>query len=254
LNLQSAIFLFFAGMLAGALNSVAGGGSFIAFPALLFVGVPPIPANATNTLALWTAAAGSGGAYRNRLNVPRRVMLPLLGASLVGGLVGAFLLLKTPAHTFMRVLPWLTLGATLLFAFGKKLAGGRKSIIEHDTTAAALAGATVFQLGVAVYGGYFGGGMGIVMLAMLAALGMTDIHGMNALKTVMGFVINGVAAVAFIVARAVYWPQGIVMIFGGIAGGFLGAHYAQKLPPAWIRVFVVLVGAGMTVYFFVKAY
>lgn len=254
LNLPSAIFLFFAGMLAGALNSVAGGGSFIAFPALLFVGVPPIPANATNTLALWTAAAGSGGAYRRRLNVPRRVMVPLLGASLVGGLVGAFLLLKTPAHTFMRVLPWLTLGATVLFALGRKLAGGRKSIVEHGTTAAALAGATLFQLVVAVYGGYFGGGMGIVMLAMLAASGMTDIHGMNALKTVMGFVINGVAAVAFIVARAVYWPQGIVMIAGGIAGGFLGAHYAQKLPPAWIRVFVVLVGAGMTVYFFVKAY
>ena len=254
MTLESILFLFFAGALGGGLNSVAGGGSFIAFPALLFTGVPPIPANATNTIALWTAAAASGGAYRKRLDVPRHVMRPLLAASLVGGLVGAFLLLKTPAHTFMRVLPWLTLGATLLFAFGKKLAGERKSLIEHDATGTALAAATLFQLGVAVYGGYFGGGMGIVMLAMLAALGMTDIHAMNALKSVMGFVINGVAVVTFIVWRAVYWREGIVMIAGGILGGYLGAHYAQKVPQVWIRMFVVLVGAGMTVYFFWKSY
>lgn len=248
------IFLFVAGALGGALNSVAGGGSFIAFPALLFTGVPPIPANATNTIALWAAAAASGGAYRRRLDVPRRIMVPLLAASLVGGLAGAFLLLRTPAHTFMRVLPWLTLGATLLFAFGKKLAGGRKSIIEHKASDTALAGASAFQLAVAVYGGYFGGGMGIVMLAMLAALGMTDIHSMNALKSVMGFVINGVAVVTFVVAGAVYWKPGIVMILGGVAGGYLGAHCAQKVPQAWIRAFVVLVGAGMTAYFFWKSY
>ena len=254
LNLQSAILLFLAGVLGGALNAVAGGGSFIAFPALLFTGVPPIPANATNTIALWTAAAASGGAYRERLDVPRRVMIPLLAASLVGGLAGAFLLLKTPAHTFMLVLPWLTLGATLLFAFGKKLAGGRKSILEHETTSSALVAATLFQLAVAVYGGYFGGGMGIVMLAMLAALGMTDIHAMNALKSVMGFVINGVAVVTFIVAKAIYWKHGIVMIAGGIIGGYVGAHYAQKLPQAWIRVFVVLTGAAMTIYFFATTY
>jgi uncharacterized membrane protein YfcA len=254
LTAEFILLLFFAGVLGGALNSVAGGGSFIAFPALLFTGVPPIPANATNTIALWTAAAASGGAYRKQLDVPRRVMIPLLTASLIGGLAGAILLLKTPAHTFMRVLPWLTLGATLLFAFGRKLAGRRKSVLEQEASGAALAGATLFQLGVAVYGGYFGGGMGIVMLAMLATLGMTDIHAMNALKSVMGFVINGVAVVAFIVAGAVYWKQGIIMIAGGIAGGYLGAHYALKIPQAWIRVFVVLVGAGMTVYFFWKSY
>jgi uncharacterized protein len=254
LNLESIVFLFVAGVLGGALNAVAGGGSFIAFPALLFTGVPPIPANATNTIALWTAAAASGGAYRKRLDVPRRVMIPLLVASLFGGLVGAFLLLMTPAHTFMHVLPWLTLGATLLFAFGKKLAGGRGSVLEHEASTRALAAATLFQLVVAVYGGYFGGGMGIVMLAMLATLGMTDIHAMNALKSVMGFVINGVAVVVFVVERAVYWKHGLVMIAGGILGGYVGAHYAQKLPPAWIRAFVVLVGAGMTAYFFWKSY
>src|SRR5436305_15247970 len=108
----------------------------------------------------------------------------------------------------MRALPWLTLGATLLFAFGKKLARGRRSVIEHESTVPALAGATLFQLGVAVYGGYFGGGMGIVMLAMLAALGMTDIHAMNALTSVMRFVINGVAVITFLLAGAAYWREG----------------------------------------------
>jgi uncharacterized protein len=248
------IFLFFAGALGGALNSVAGGGSFIAFPALLFSGVPPIPANATNTIALWTAAAASGGAYRKRLDIARRVMIPLLTASLIGGVAGAVLLLKTPAQTFMRVIPWLILGATLLFAFGRRLAAGRKSVVEHEASGSALAAATLFQFVVAVYGGYFGGGMGIVMLAMLATLGMTDIHSMNALKTVMALVINGVAVVVFVVEKAVYWRHGIIMIAGGILGGFLGAHYAQKLPQAWIRWFVVLVGTGMTVYFFCKSY
>lgn len=248
------IFLFFAGALGGALNSVAGGGSFIAFPALLFSGVPPIPANATNTIALWTAAAASGSAYRKRLKVARRMIVPLLTASLIGGLTGATLLLKTPAETFMRVIPWLILGATLLFAFGRRLATGRKSIVEHEASRRALAAATLFQFVVAVYGGYFGGGMGIVMLAMLATLGMTDIHSMNALKSVMGFVINGVAVVVFVVERAVYWNHGIVMIVGGVLGGYLGAHYAQKLPQPWIRWFVVLVGTGMAAYFFWRSY
>jgi uncharacterized membrane protein YfcA len=254
LTAQTIVFLFFAGALGAALNSIAGGGSFIAFPALLFTGVPPIPANATNTIALWSGAAASGSAYRNRLNVPRRVLIPLIAACLAGGLVGAFLLLKTPARTFMRVLPWLILGATLLFAFGRKLTAGRASVIEHDASVKALVLATLFQFVVAVYGGYFGGGMGIVTLAMLATLGMTDIHSMNALKSVMGFVINGMAVITFVVARAVYWEKGAVTIVGAIAGGYLGAHYAQKVPPAWIRVFVVLVGATMTVYFFWRSY
>jgi len=248
------IFLFCAGALGGALNSVAGGGSFVAFPALLFTAVPPIPANATNTIALWTAAAASGGAYRKHLDVAWRVMTPLLTASLIGGVAGAILLLMTPAQTFMRVIPWLILGATLLFAFGRKLARGRKSAVDHEASARALAAATFFQFVVAVYGGYFGGGMGIVMLAMLATLGMTDIHSMNALKSLMGFVINGVAVVVFIVEKAVYWRHGIIMIAGGILGGYFGAHYAQKLPASWIRWFVVLVGTGMSLYFFWKAY
>jgi uncharacterized membrane protein YfcA len=254
LNPQQAMFLFVAGILGGALNAVAGGGSFVAFPALLLVGVPPIPANATNTLALWTGVTASGGAYRNQLDVPRRVLMPLLITSFVGGIIGAFLLLKTPAHTFLRVLPWLMLGATLLFVFGNRLARGHPSSVGHDATTAAILGASIFELVVAVYGGYFGGGVGIVNLAMLAAVGMTDIHAMNALKSILGMAINGIAVLVFIVKDAIYWPQGIVMIVGALVGGYLGAHYAQKLPQAWVRNFVILVGAGITVCFFVKAY
>lgn len=253
LNPVQAVFLFVAGILGGALNAVAGGGSFVAFPALLLQGVPPIPANATNTLALWTGVTASGGAYRNRLDVPRRVLLPLLATSVMGGIIGAFLLLKTPPHTFMRVLPWLMLGATLLFVFGKRLGGRRASSVAPEATTAAIVVASFFELVVSVYGGYFGGGVGIVNLAMLAAVGMTDIHAMNALKSVLGMAINGIATLVFIVQGAVYWPQGIVMILGALVGGYFGAHYAQKLPQAWVRNFVILVGTGMTVYFFFKA-
>jgi hypothetical protein len=254
LSFEDAIFLFVAGVVGGALNAVAGGGSFVAFPALLFTGVPPIPANATNSLALWTGIVASGGAYRNHLDIPKRVLVPLLAAGFAGGLAGALLLLKTPPHTFMRILPWLMLAATLLFVFGKKLSGGRPSSVGHDATTAAIVGASVFELVVAVYGGYYGGGMGIVNLAMLAAVGMTNIHAMNALKSVLGVAINGIASFAFVVKRAVVWPQALVMIAGAMVGGYFGAHYAQKLPQAWVRWFVILVGAGMTVYFFVKAY
>jgi uncharacterized protein len=254
LNFGQAILLFVAGVLAGVLNAVAGGGSFIAFPALLFTGVPPIPANATNSLSLWTGIVASGGAYRNQLDVPWRVLLPLLVTSVIGGILGAFLLLRTPAHTFMEVLPWMMLGATLLFVFGPRLAAGRPSKVGADATVGAIVVASVFELAVAVYGGYFGGAVGIVNLAMLAAIGMTDIHAMNALKSVLGTAINGVATLVFIVKRAVYWPQALVMIAGAVIGGYFGAHYAQKLPQNWVRGFVILVGAGMTIYFFAKAY
>lgn len=241
-------------MLGGAMNAVAGGGSFIAFPALVFTGVPQIPANATNTVALWTGIVFSGGAFRDRLDVPRRVMIPLLLTSFIGGVAGAFLLLKTPEHTFAKVLPWLMAGATLLFIFGKKLARGGPSGVSHDATTAAIVGAALFELGVAVYGGYFGGGVGIVNLAMLAAIGMSDIHAMNALKSVLGSAINGVAVVVFILKGAVYWPQAIVMIVGAAIGGYFGAHYSLRLRPGLVRWFVILVGAGMSVYFFVRAY
>jgi uncharacterized membrane protein YfcA len=254
LDLHTSLFLFFAGVLGGALNAVAGGGSFIAFPALLFSGVAPIAANATNTVALWVGVTASTGAYRKHLDISRRVMVTLAVTSVIGGIAGALLLLRTPAQTFLRVLPWLMLGATLLFALGGRLSRGSKSGLAHDASRSALIFAALFELVVAVYGGYFGGGVGIMNLAMLAAIGMTDIHAMNALKVVLGGIINGVAVVTFVLKGAVAWRPGIVLIVGAIVGGYFGAHYAQKLPQAWIRAFVIAVGTGMTIYFFWRAY
>ena len=236
------------------MNAVAGGGSFIAFPALLFTGVPAIPANATNTLSLWVGTTASGGAYPQKLNLPRHVLIPLGMTSLVGGLSGAILLIHTPARTFLRVIPWLLSGATLLFAFGKHLTGRLSAGISHDAGGGAVIGASLFELLVAVYGGYFGGGIGIMNLAMLAALGMSDIHAMNKLKVILGGVINGVATLTFIANKAIFWPQAIVMIFGSVLGGYSTAHCAQKLPQSWIKAFIILVGAAMTVYFFWRGY
>ncbi len=247
-----AIFLFVAGALGSALNSVAGGGGFIAFPALLFTGVPAIAANATQTVALWCGVTASGRAYREHLDVSRRVMVPLLATSVLGGLLGALLLLRTPQRTFLYIIPWLMLAATLLFTFGGSIIKRETSALAHDATVAAIVGASVFELVVSVYGGYFGGGLGIMNLAMLAAIGMTNIHAMNALKSVLGSVINGVAVITFIVAGAVYWKEGSVMVAGSLLGGYFGAHYAQQLPQKYVRGFVILVGSVMTVYFFYR--
>jgi uncharacterized protein len=249
-----ATFLLTAATLAGALNAIAGGGSFISFPALVFAGVPEIPANATNNIGAWSGLVASSGAYRNHLDVPRRVLLPLLLVSLIGGALGALLLLKTPAHTFRYLLPWLMLGATLLFIFGKKLVGKRESSVRHDASARTLATASFFLFLAAIYGGYFGGGLGIVLLALLGALGMTDIHAMNAFKTVLSAAVNGPPVVVFIIAKVIYWPQAVLMIVGFISGGYLGGHFGQRLPQTWVRAFVMVVGIGMTTYFFVKAY
>ena len=254
MSFSHAILLFFAGALAGAMNAVAGGGSFVAFPTLLFTGVPPIPANATNTLSLWVGTAVSGGAYRRHLNLPRRVLLPLVSMGLLGGLAGALLLIKTPAHTFFRLIPWLMLAATLLFTFGRHLTGRLSSGISHQASNAAIAGASCIELLVAIYGGYFGGGIGIMNLAMFAALGMTDIHEMNALKIVLVAVINGVAAVTFIATGSIVWPQALLMIVGAGLGGYASAHYAQKLPQSLVRATIIALGSGMTIYFFLKAY
>jgi uncharacterized membrane protein YfcA len=254
LSVHTIFLLFFAAVLGGALNAVAGGGSFISFPALLFSGVPPVPANATNTVALWTGLVFSGGAFRHHLNVRMRVVLSLLAVSLAGGVIGAILLLRTPAHTFMRVLPWLMLSATLLFIFGRRPLRARAASDGHEASTRAIMLASFFQLLVGIYGGYFGGGMGIVILAMLTAFGMADIHAMNALKTVLSSATNGIAVVVFVVSHAVYWPQALVMIVGAALGGYFGARYSLRLPQNYVRWFVITIGTVMTGYFFVRAY
>jgi uncharacterized protein len=254
LDTRQAIFLCAAGALGGAINAVAGGGSFVAFPALLFTGVPAVAANATNTLSLWVGVTASGGAYWKRLNISRRVLIPLVATSIIGGIAGAILLIHTPAQTFLKVLPWMLLGATLLFAFGKYFTRRTATSLSQDSSGAALTGASIFEFFVSIYGGYFGGGVGIINLAMLSVLGMTDIHEMNALKVVLGVVINGVATMTFIASGAIVWPQAIVMTSGAVAGGYLAALYAQKLPQSYVRGFVLAVGSAMTVYFFFRAY
>jgi uncharacterized membrane protein YfcA len=249
LNFATGSLLFAAAAVGGAINSVAGGGSFVAFPALLFAGVAPVPANATNTIALWPGAAASALAYRRELGEVRHEIAPMGAASLAGGLLGSLLLLRTSDQIFVLLIPWLLLFATLLFSFGKSVsravAGGAQ---------ASLPAAVVAQCFISIYGGYFGGGMGIMMLAVLSVLGMTDVHRMNALKTVLATLVNGIAVVAFIVARAVVWGPGVVMIAGGIAGGFAGAAAARRTPPDHVRRLVLAVAWSMTAYFFVHTY
>lgn len=254
LHLPTAILLFFAALAAGALNAVAGGGSFIAFPALLFTGVPAVPANATNTVALWSGLVCSGGAFRSQLRVRRSVLVTLFVVSLVGGVIGALLLLKTPANTFLRILPWLMLSATLLFVLGPKLTAKTKRATDRDLSAGPLIAAALAQLAIAIYGGYFGGGMGFVILAMLTAFGMADIHEMNALKTVLSSATNGLAVLVFVAGHAVYWPQALVMVAGAALGGYFGARYSLRIAPALVRRFVIAVGAALSAYFFVRAY
>jgi uncharacterized membrane protein YfcA len=251
-----AILLFVAALVAGALNSVAGGGSFLSFPALMFAGIAPKTANATNTVALWPGSVASVWAYRKELTARRTELISLGVVSVIGGYLGAKLLLKTPERTFVQILPFLLMAATLLFAFGGRISRVVRERMGHQghETTASLVGVTILQLAIATYGGYFGGGIGILMLAALAVMGMEEIHSMNALKTILASLINGVAVVTFISAGAVVWPEASLMIVGAILGGYGGAHYSQKLPPALVRRFVIVVGISMTGYFFVKTY
>jgi uncharacterized protein len=243
------VLLFFAAVAGGAINSVAGGGSFVSFPALLFAGVAPVPANATNTIALWPGSLASILAYRRELGDVKRELLPLAIAAFVGGLAGSLVLLHTPESTFVLLIPWLLLFATVLFTFG-----GAVSRRLTKGARAPLGVAAVVQLAISVYGGYFGGGMGIMMLAVLTLLGMTHIHRMNALKNILGALINGVAVVAFILAGAIVWAPGVVMIAGGITGGYAGAAIARRVSPKYVRYVVMGIAWSMTAYFFVKTY
>ena len=255
LHFAQAIVLLFAGGIAGALNALAGGGSFISFPALLFMRIPAVEANATNTVALWPGLAASTLAYLKRLDAPLRVLVPLLVTSVVGGWAGALLLLKTPQHTFLRLVPWLLLAGTLLFAFGNSIRAivGKAAVIDdlRAMSGHAIVIGSIAELLVSVYGGYFGAGIGFMTLAMLALMGMRDVHAMGAIRTLLAVAINAAAVVTFIVAHAVLWPQCIVMIAGSLAGGWFGAHYAQKADPRKVRGLVIGVGVAMTLYFFV---
>ncbi|HUX88044.1 MAG TPA: sulfite exporter TauE/SafE family protein [Chloroflexota bacterium] len=250
------LLLFVAAFLGGALNSVAGGGSFLTFPSLIVSGVPPINANATSSVALWPGTIASVSAYRREFaRLQRSLIVVMALVSFVGGFLGAILLLHTPQATFARMIPYLLLAATVLFAFGPSVTryfrGRHPEGAGHARTSLALV--AVLQLVIALYGGFFGGGIGILMLATLGLTGMENIHEMNALKTLLASCINGMAVVTFVVAGAVFWTQAVVMIVGAIIGGYGGAYYARKLNPSLVRTFVICVGVAMTAYFFVRA-
>ena len=254
MTLPNATLLFAAAALAGTMNSVAGGGSFISFPALIFTGVPPIPANATSTVALWPGTVASVGAYRKRFPKDSRILLEMIATSVTGGTLGALVLLRTPQTTFMRFVPYLFLLATLLLIFGKRLADWVETEFEASKQPRWLVvlASNFFQFLIAFYGGFFGAGIGIMMLALLTMLRMEDIHAMNALKTLLNAAINGAAVVTFIAAGAVLWPQALVMLVGAVLGGYGGAYFAQKIEPQIVRRFVIGVGICMSAYFFVR--
>lgn len=258
MTLPDAILLFVAAFVAGAINSVAGGGSFFTFPALLFTGVPAIQANATSTVAVWPGSVASATAYRKRFPRSPRMIVPLVAASIAGGLTGAGLLLHTPRGFFLRLIPFLFLAATLFFAFSRKIFK-RANLLAHDEVGRnahpswqLVTVVSSFQFLTALYGGYFGGGMGILMLSFLTLLPLGDIHATNSVKAILGVATNGVAIAAFIVARVIYWPQGAIMLTGAILGGYGGAHYAQRLNPAYVRTFVVIAGVAMSLIFLCK--
>jgi uncharacterized membrane protein YfcA len=253
MTLLQGLFLLGAAALGGALNAVAGGGSFFSFPALLFVGVPEVSANATNSVALWPGYVASMGAYRRELMRLRGTLLWLSVLSLIGGAIGALLLLRTSDATFARMIPWLLLAATLIFACSRPAMRWLQT--HHGAPSPRRrAAVTLLQLPIAIYGGFFGGGVGILMLAALSLAGMEDIHEMNGLKALFSALINGVAVLLFIVAGVVQWPAALVMIAGAIAGGYGGAALARLVAPAMVRRFVIAVGAALTVYFFVTTY
>jgi uncharacterized membrane protein YfcA len=263
MDILQACALFIAAVLAGALNSVAGGGSFISFPTLVLTGVPEIPANATNTVAIWPGAVASVGGYRRELSTQRNVLIPLAIVSIIGGVVGARALLNTPQATFRQLVPFLLLFATLLFTFSSSLMNWIKAHfksqrgVEPVGTAAIVSGSRLtfvvvlaVQSIIAFYGGFFGGGIGIMMLAALRVLGMENIHEMNALKMLLSALINGVAVVLFVERGIIWWPQAVIMVVGAIIGGYGGASIARRLNPLHVRRFVIVVGFAMTFYFF----
>ena len=240
--------LFGAAALGGALNSVAGGGSFLTFPALVFTHVNPISANATSAVALWPGSVASALGYRKELQAEGGNLRLLAALSAVGGLIGALTLIATPTKIFETLIPFLMLLATLVFTFGDRV---RTRMMAQPASRPAVA---AVQLGIAIYGGYFGGGMGLMMLAAFTFLGMTQLHRMNALKSALGVIINGMAVLTFAVSGKVEWTFAAVMVIGAALGGFGGAALARRVAPAMLRPVVVLLGWGMTAWFFWRAF
>lgn len=234
---------------AGVMNAMAGGGTILTYPTLLFLGQSAITANATSTVALWPGGAASMYGYRREVAEHREWLSVLFLPSLLGGALGAVLVLKTPAKTFEHLVPFLILFATVLFMVQGVVSRwtGSGQGQEAPRTRARLVGAVLFQFGVAVYGGYFGAGIGILMLAVLGFLGLSDIHAANGLKNFFALCINGLAAAYFIVRGAVHWPAALVMIVGATLGGYAGARFARSIGKEKARAAVVVIGLAVAV-------
>ncbi len=238
-----------AALVGGIMNSIAGGGTLLTFPALIALGVPPINANATSTVALWPGALGSMWGYRGELTGARRWAIGLAPPSLLGGAVGALLLMWTPADRFAALVPWLVLGATLLFSVQRPVMNwfARRQVRRPESDAVRTgrwppAPILIWQFFVAIYGGYFGAGVGILMLAALGFMGLSNIHRMNGLKNWGGLCMNGVAAAMFAFSSLVSWPVALAMAAGAVSGGYLGSRAAQRVPQQFVRHAVVAIG------------
>ncbi len=228
------------------MNSVAGGGSCLSFPELIAAGVPAIPANATNNAAMWVGTFGSARAYWPDVRPHRKMLYSVLAVSVVGSLIGACLLLLTPAATFNRLIPWLLLFATAVFAASPLLARPHGGDPEHQTWQ------LVVQFFVAIYGGYFGAGMGILMLAVLAFSGLPSFNATNGMKNVLSVSINGCALIPFLIARIVDWRFAIPMCVMALLGGYFGAKFFRRVPASVARAIVISIGVAMTIVFFVR--
>ena len=247
-----------AAFTAGAINAIAGGGTLVSFPALLGIGFTGQQANVTSTLALWPGSLGGFWGHRHDLDGTRAFALRLVPPSLLGGMLGAWLMLVTPQSVFNLLIPWLILAATLLLAANEPLQRLLKRAGGHERTSAWWLGAMSFQFLVGVYGGYFGAGIGILMLAALSLLGLTDIHQMNGLKNFLALAINGVAIAAFLLAELLrhpgnaQWSVAGLMAVAAALGGLTGSRLAHRVGRSAVRIVVVAIGFGLSAWYFFK--
>lgn len=235
--------MFCAAFAAGAINSIAGGGTLITFPVLIWLGLDPKVANGTSTVALWPGLFGGLFGYRRELENSSSILIRLGLTSIIGGALGAWLLILTPSPVFARQVPFLILFATLLFmsngVINKRL---RLGSLEGKPTRLWWTGAIVFQFFSAIYGGYFGAGNGILMLAVMGLLGLNDLHRANGIKNFLGICINSIAVVSFAYAGLVVWQDALVMACGALAGGYFGASMAVRIGQVWVRRGVIVIG------------
>ncbi len=247
-----------AAFLAGGMNAIAGGGSLLSFPALLQVGVLPVQANATNTVALLPGQFTSAAAYRQELRRYRSMLPALLTAAFAGGLIGARLLLATRQQTFLRMVPWLLFTATLLFALGPPLQQRLFQGVHHaHATGLRPLARILLPFGIftiSLYVGFFGAGAGLLIMGVLSFAGIDSVHEINALKTIITSTSNTIAAATFIFYGAVLWRYGAAMMIAASLGGYLSARAARKHKPRGIRAVVVIMGCIVTIYFFYKLY